>query len=113
MYVTSLPPISNRSDWIQPFEIDDADTDDPIDLSTANIILEVRDQDGITVLSGTTGNGKILIIDTGVFQATFLRTEMTGLSAGLYDIGCTIGLQDSVYQLLIGELPIIDGVVSK
>src|SRR5262245_37645177 len=78
MYVGALPPISTRAGWTFVREVVDDDTDEAIDLSDASIVFEVRSQrDGTTVLSATTGNGKITIADTGVFQVEFAAAEMT------------------------------------
>jgi hypothetical protein len=79
----------------------------------ASITFEVRDGSNCTVLSATTSNGKISIVDTGVFEVDFTRAEMQQLSAGTYDVGCVVTINGKTSQFLVGTLPVLDGVVSQ
>lgn len=114
MYEGSLPRQSNKAGYAPVIEILDDDTDEAIDISDASIVFEIRDQlTGTTLLSATTTNAKVAVIDTGVFQASFTAAQMKNLNSGSYDVGCTISNADSeAQQLIIGTLPIIDGVVT-
>lgn len=114
MYTGSLDPVSNRAGWTFIREVVDSDAnDEPIDLSNCSITFEVRDPEcRRTILSGTTDNGKVTVIDTGVFQAAFTAEDMRSLCAKQYEVGCTItnGAEQPA-QFIIGELPVLDGVV--
>lgn len=113
-YVGSLGPISNKTGWRAEYEIDDADTGAPIDLAGASIVIEARDEcTGWIAISATTGNGKITIVDTGVFQVNVPPAETQCLHAGTYVVGATITLNGESRQLIIGTLPVMDGVVSQ
>lgn len=113
-FIGSLDPISNKTGWLTDFELDDADTGDPITITGASIVLEVRDpESGWIALSATTGNGKITITDTGVFRVNLPASETQQLCAGTYEVGATITLNGESRQLIIGNLPVLDGVVTQ
>jgi hypothetical protein len=114
MYVGSLPPISNRASWLFSSEVVDDETGELIDLSGLTITLEVREQAcGRTVLSATTGNGKVTTPSMGLFSASFTRDEMAALCAQTYDVGATISDDTDTAQFIIGTVPVLDGVVSR
>jgi len=93
-------------------ELLDDETGDSVDLTGATIKFEVSDC-GSPVLSATTDNAKVSIVDTGVFQVDFSASEMGALCAKTYKVGCTVSSDDSEpQQLLIGSLPVLDGIVS-
>jgi hypothetical protein len=113
-FIGTLNPISNRTGWLADFELDDADNGGPVDITGASIVIEVRDLDtGWIALSATTGNGKITILDTGVFRVNVAPGETQLLRAGTYEVGATITLNGESRQLIIGTLPVMDGVVSQ
>lgn len=114
MYQGSFSPVSNRGGWSQNIEVVDADTDEYVDLSDATIVFEVRNPRTLTAeLSATTGNSKVTVVDTGVFQIAFTASEMRDLCAGTYEVGCTISNADSEpQQFIIGTVPVLDGVVT-
>lgn len=113
MYSGPLLPVSNQADWTYRDETTDEETGDPVDLTGASITFEVRDESNCIVLSGTTANGKVSIVDTGVFEVAFTRAEMQQLSAGTYDVGCVVTINGVTSQFLVGALPVLDGVVSQ
>lgn len=114
MLLGSLPAVSNRAGWTFQVEVDDEDTGEALDLSAARIVFEVRAPNGAIVLSATSDNGKIAVIDTGIFQVKFTAAEMNALCADTYDVGCTIqNGTDEPAQFIIGRLPVLDGVVTQ
>jgi hypothetical protein len=114
MYQGTLSPTTTQEDWKLIVEIDDEDAGEPLDLMDATVVFEVRDPKsrGI-VLSATTSNGKILIVDTGVFQILFARPEMQALAAQIYEVGCILTINGETKQYIIGTVPILDGVVTQ
>jgi len=119
MLTGSLEAVSNRETWTQDIELTDDGT--AIDLSTASIVVEVRAKRGTSdygvpagtaVLSATTANLKITLLGAGQFRWTFPATDMRGVVPGTYDVGATYTVAGVTTQLLIGTVPIIDGVVS-
>lgn len=114
MYIGALPPVSNRASWKLLQEVVDDDTSELVSLSGLTITVEVIDPlDCTTVLSATTANGKVTIVDTGTFQAAFTRDEMATLCARTYQVGVTLADSDDTVQIIIGTLPVLNGVVSK
>jgi len=114
MYVGSLQPVSNKQSWTQAFEVIDADTGSDLVLTGASIVFEVREpQSCAIVLSATSGNGKVTIPSTGVFQVAFPATDMKSLCAQTYEVGCTVTINDATLQYIIGTLSVLDGIVSQ
>ena len=105
----SFPPVSNAADFLCDIEVVDDETDDVIDISAATITVAIH-QDGSPVLTATTGNGKITLPADGTFRFTFTADEMGGLCATTYRIGVMIELDDVKYQLLLADLPVIEGI---
>ena len=114
MYIGNLSPASNRATWSESYELTDSETGDLINLSNVDeITLEVRDPSSKSVvLSLTKTASEITIVDTGVFQWRAEASDMRGLSAKTYEVGCVIEQDDDEVQLLIGYLPVLDGIVS-
>jgi hypothetical protein len=115
MYQGTLPPRSNKAGWSLVVEVLDDDTDEAVDISDCTIVFELRDPRMITTaLSATTDNGKITIGATGFFTVAFTGDDMKTLIAETYEVGCTITNNDSEpQQLIIGTVPILDGVVTQ
>lgn len=112
MLTGTLEPASNRAGFSLIVELLDDDTGDAVDLTGASIVFEVSDNSS-SVLSATTSNAKVTIVDTGIFKVDFTATEMRALCAKTYTLGCTVSNADSEpQQLIIGFLPVLDGIVS-
>jgi len=78
-------------DWKQQFQFTDGDPDSVtfgqlIDFTGAFIAIAVEDQDHCQKILATTGNGKITIISTGIFEMDLTEADMA-LCAGSYPIG--------------------------
>lgn len=117
MFFGALDPVSNKATWSENLELLDSETGDPIDLSAVTeITLEVRDMESHSaVLTGTYTGGEVIIVGAstdGVFQWEFSVAQMRALQAKTYDVGCTIEQDGDTVQLIIGHLPVLDGVVS-
>jgi len=113
-FVGALDPVSNKAGWMADYELDDADTGEAIDIAGASIVVEARDPaTGRIVLSATTSNGLVTIVDTGVFRVNVPARETQRVRAGTYEVGATITLNGESRQLIIGTLPVMDGVVTQ
>lgn len=115
MFVGTLAPVSNRAHWIDCLQLlDEDDPSEGVDIDDATAItLEVRGPRSHTIaLTGTLANGVIAHVDTGVIQWTFTATQMSELDPGDYDVGLTIVMDSITTQLLIGTLPVLDGIMS-
>ena len=117
MLTGTLDAVSNKAAWpesLNTWEVIDDETEEGLDLSNCVIVFEVRDPHSKTTqLSATIANGKITVIDTGVFKVSFTATDMRTLCFGTYEVGCTItNGSEEPQQYIIGALPVIDGVVT-
>ncbi|MBR0948479.1 MULTISPECIES: hypothetical protein [Bradyrhizobium] len=109
MYQINFPATSNRATWIFTGQINDASTNEPLDLTGLSFVFEVCEPGGCQRLLATTDNGKFTIIGTGLFRWEFSKSEMSTLCAGSYDTGMTMANADQTVQLSVGPLPIVDG----
>lgn len=115
MYDKNIPRASNRADWIETIEITDGDTGQLIDLEEASLLLEVRHQQTRCepILSASTSNGKITVIELGRAQFVFPRSEMLCVCPSTYDVGLTVERDGITEQLIIATVAIVDGIVRK
>ncbi len=108
----ALDPITNRQSWTDQCEVRDED-DVLINLDDAVIVFEVQDDDGTSILSATTDNGKITIDGDGVFSFSFTLDEVRTLCAPkTYNVGCTIELNGNTEPYIRGTIAVLDGNVS-
>lgn len=115
MYETMLQPVSNRADWTGSFAMIDDETEDVItDVDGLSISMTVRDRrTHCPVISASSENGLIVYDGQGVFSWSVPRSQMTAICAGSYEIGITISRDNQTSQMLVGTLPIVNGVVSR
>jgi hypothetical protein len=113
MFVGTLDPASTRADWESIISLIDSDTDEPLDIAGASLLLELRERaSGAIVLTASTANGRISIVDTGTFRISLPVSEMRALRADTYEVGGICTLNGTTRQFIIGLLPILDGVVT-
>jgi hypothetical protein len=67
---------------------------------------------GAQMLTATLSNGKIQLVQTGVFQVTFTRSDMNTLPGGNYSCGIAITKDDQTVEIFIGTLPVREGIVT-
>jgi hypothetical protein len=110
MAITLNSAATNNADWKTQFQFNDADSGDLIDFTGATIEIEVKDFDGCLKIEATTGNGKIVIVSTGIFELDVPVSDMANLCPGTYKIGGVYSLNDETIPLFTGSLSVIDGV---
>lgn len=113
MYQGSLPATSNREDFEAIFQLVDEDTGDLIDLTSARIVFDISEPGCRPLITATTANGKITLIETTTFRVAIPRAEMANLCAGQYDVGATVENSGETRSFLIGALPVLDGRVAR
>lgn len=115
MYQGALSPRSNKAGWSLVVEVLDDETGADVDLTSATIVFQLREPRWRAIaLSATTANGRVTIGTTGFFTVNFTATDMKTLCAETYEVGCTISNASSEpQQLIIGTVPILDGIVSQ
>lgn len=113
MYQGSLPATSNREDFEAIFQLVDEDTGDLINLTSASIEFDISEPGCRPIITATTDNGKITLVEDTTFRVAIARSEMASLCAGLYDVGATVENAGETRSFLIGALPVLDGRVSR
>jgi len=116
MYTGNLAAASNRARWTFSVELTDPVTDLPVDLTGATIELAVRDQQSKQpLLTGSNSDGKITIgtpATAGAFTVLFSRDAMANLADGMLDVGLRVTLASGAdFQLIVGTLPVLDGIL--
>lgn len=107
-----FPRTSNRADW--SFQVKNTDPTDGtlIDLSPYQITLQVRRQCQYgPVLSAAPGDGKVTFPSLGIMQVRFPASEMRNLCADTYELGAIVSDGTDTTQLIIGSVPVVDGIV--
>ncbi|WP_425909050.1 hypothetical protein [Nitrobacter sp. TKz-YC02] len=110
MTITLNSSVTNNADWKTQFQFTDGETGDLIDFTGATIEVEVRDSDGCKKIEASTGNGKLAIISTGIFEMTIPASEMQGLCPANYQAGGVYSLNGETISLFTGTLSIVSGV---
>lgn len=113
MYQGSLPATSNREDFEAIFQLVDEDTGDLIDLTSASIEFDISEPGCRPLITATTDNGKITLVEDTTFRVAIPRSEMANLCAGQYDVGAMIENAGETRSFIIGALPVLDGRVSR
>ncbi len=99
---------SNAADWAFDVTATDAETDEAIDFTGAEIAFVVKDKSGCEVLSATVDDG--ITISTTTISVLFDDEDMADVCAGSYNIGMVYRLNDETNQVLVGTVTIYDGV---
>jgi hypothetical protein len=129
-----LKEVSNQGDWAFPIQFLDRASGQLVDLTGDNFYLAVvptapppgssyrgwygygahQSYSGRTpVLQGSTITGELTITGPGMVYVNFPAASMRSLPPGMYKVGltCTNGAQ--TLQIMIGYLPVRDGIVMQ
>jgi len=113
MYTGQAAVFSNREDWqFLPYSIEDDSTGELVDLTSATISYEISDK-GCQLITGTTGDGTILLVENDTFQITIPRASITSICAGTYDMGLTVLNAGLTISLIVGSIAVLDGGVPR
>lgn len=107
-----FPRASNRADW--RFRLKNTDPTDGslVDLSPFSITIQVRRGDRCgPALSVSTPDSRITFPQTGIIDVAFPASQMNALCADTYEIGAIVSDGTETAQLILGSVPVIDGVV--
>jgi hypothetical protein len=121
MFIANFQAITTASDWNDAVQITDSETGEPVDLTGCTIVISVarrRKSSGNwwwgnrPLLTATTDDGTVSIVDLGIFAFTFPVATRSGvLAPGVYEVGATISQSGEVIQLLLGTISVLDGIV--
>jgi hypothetical protein len=110
MAITLNSSATNNANWKTQFQFSDGETGDLLDFTGASIAIDVKDFDGCLRICASTDNGKISIIDLGIFELDVSAAEMSCLCPGAYQVGGVYELNDETISLFTGTLSITSGV---
>jgi hypothetical protein len=107
-----FPQASNRADWTCRFTVTDPNDGTLVDLSPYTVTIQVSRRDrSWPELSGSTTDGHVIFPGSGVISFTFRASEMNCLVSGTYEVGAIVTDGTNTTQLLIGTVPVVDGIV--
>jgi hypothetical protein len=114
MFADHLDPVSNREDWTVTVAVADDNTGGVVDITDATITVTVRDiKTKSEALTATNGDGVTITSGVdGIYEWAFTAEEMSGVCPGTYEVGVICVLNGTTSQLLIGTVPILDGIVT-
>jgi hypothetical protein len=124
MFRGALPARSNRESFVDLLELVCDDDGLPFDLTgaTAQVSL-VSDREWAPCTSSTIyydraftpatliSAGVFISEAAGVIEFTFTRDQMASLTPGQYALACTVTRDGETTQIIIGNLPVLDGIV--
>lgn len=114
MMIGPLGEASNKAHLVFVIDVIDSDTGGALDITGADITVSIRDPDTKSIIvSVTVGDGVVISESvTGRAQVTFTPDQMGALCVKTYEVGAVMDLDDFTYQLLIGKLSVLDGIVA-
>ena len=113
MQTGSLPAITNRETFQLECQIVDTETGEAMTLTGGTVVFEIREQGCYSaLLSATNDDGVEFVDDELTIQITFSETAMNDLCSRTYDVGMTFERDGITRQVIVGTLPVIDGVVA-
>lgn len=114
MFGINFEPVSNREDWIEQGSFTDPTDGSALVIDDAEAFEIAIRAPGCSdpVLTGSFGDGKISFPETNTVQWRFPASVMRCLRAGNYEVGATVTKDGEVTQIILGTLPVYDGVVS-
>lgn len=107
-----FPRTTNRADW--KFWLKNTDPADGslVDIPVNQITLQVSRQGYCgAALSAAPGDGKITAPSTGILEVRFPASEMRQLAPDTYEVGAIVSDGTDTVQLILGTVPVTDGVV--
>ena len=132
MFHAKLKEVSNQGDWALPIQFIDRASGQLVDLTGDEFYLAVvpcAPPPGSTyrgfygyganlgysgrtpILSGSTLTGELTVTGPGMLYCYFPVTSMRSIPPGMYRVGLTCSNGAQTIQIIVGYLPVRDGVV--
>ena|SRR6185436_196334 len=115
MFMGQVDAISNKATWrSKVYELVDEDDGTTTDLTAVTAldivatIRSAREAPYNVLATASIANGKVTIPGPG-FQWQFEVSDLTDLCAGTYCIGVKVTMDGFIVDLIIGDLPVIEG----
>jgi hypothetical protein len=119
MFQARFKPVTNQSDWATSIQFNDKASGAPIDITgddlplSFNLALKPVGEGNTPSLTGSTATGELTLPSLGILQIFFPASRMQALSPGSYDVGLTVTNGLNTAQILLGRLPIVNGIVGQ
>ena len=119
MFQARFKPVTNQSDWATSIQFNDKATGTPIDITgddvplSFNLALKPVGEGNAAALTGSTATGELTLPSLGILQIFFPAARMQALTPGSYDVGLTVTNGLNTAQILLGRLPIVNGIVGQ
>jgi len=114
----NLPPVTNSEDWYEVFEAYDDDAGAPFDFTGWSLSLTLRRDEignrGASLITAADTTGQIAFPSgraSGQFTLTIPQASMSALCPGTYPVGVVMERDGEKFQLILGVLPVLEGVV--
>ena len=117
MFQARFKPVTNQSDWATSIQFNDKASGTPMDITgddvplSFNLALKPVGEGNSPALTGSTATGELTLPSLGILQIFFPASRMQALTPGSYDVGLTVTNGLNTAQILLGRLPIVNGIV--
>ncbi|MEP9368651.1 hypothetical protein [Xanthobacter sp. VNH20] len=112
MISVDFDAVSNRGRWEEVFELYDDAAEALVAIEEGDEVVFVLRRDGAVVIEARRSTGAVTTDGVGLLQVTITEEQMRSLCPGQYAVGMTFEREGIVSQLVVGTVPVVDGVVS-
>jgi hypothetical protein len=119
MFQARFKPVTNQSDWATSIQFNDKASGTPIDITgddvpnSFSLALALVGDANNAALTGSTTTGELTLPSLGILQIFFPAARIQALAPGSYDVGLTVTNGVNTAQILLGRLPIVNGIVGQ
>lgn len=107
MYTGSLPTVANNETWELALSFTDDGTKELIDFTGCLIEMDVRDENRCRLISASTDDGGIVLVEPTVAIMTVAKSVMSKICAGTYSVTMTASRDGRYASLINGYVPVI------
>lgn len=117
MFQARFKPVANQSDWATSIQFNDKATGTPIDITGDDmpnsfaLAVQLVGDGNMPALTGSTATGELTLPSLGILQIFFPAARMQALTPGSYNVGLTVTNGVNTAQILLGRLPLVNGIV--
>jgi len=104
----TIEPAPLDEEWIVCSPLIDDATGQEVDLSDAKLTLSLSQGDQVA-LSGSRGDGTIVLLNPTLMQWRFDPEKWTALPIGEYDVHLDVEIGSEASRVFAGVLPVVEG----
>ena len=113
MYGARFEPLALGSDWVLPLEIKDSESGEPLGFGGCSFKVSLKSAySEVPEINGTSENSQVINPQDGIIVIQMLASDLGSLRVGEYSVGLKVTSGELSEALVIGTLPVIDGVTS-